>query len=136
MNDQQFRVAFESCSLERSDWDHRAHLRVAWVYLAEVGLGVAVDRMREGIVRFDEATQPDNACNYHETITRFWLEMVARARQEGPADESFEAFCERCPELLNKRLILQYFTQPTIVSDEARERWIEPDRQALPGEAA
>ncbi len=131
MDHDAFRAAFESCSLERSDWDHRAHLRLAWLYLQEHDLDAAVTRMRDGIRRFDLATAPDLACNYHESMTRFWLTVIARSMEGAPAGEDFDAFCARCPELLDKRLILAYYTQPRIVSDEARERWVEPDRRRL-----
>lgn len=134
MDDAAVRGAFEACSLTRDDWDHRAHLRVAWEYLRETrDVAAVVERMREGILRFDEATDPENLCNYHETMTRFWVHVLDAAMREASAAESFDELLVRRADLLNKRLILEYFSQPVIVSEESRERWVEPDVRPLPG---
>jgi hypothetical protein len=127
--DEEFRVAFESCSLARDDWDHRAHVRLAWLYLREVGLEEATTRMKDGIYRYDEGT--DQICNYHETLTRFWMVRVAQALEDAPEGEDFDAFMERCPSLGNKRLVLQYYSQPRVVTDEARDAFVEPDLRPL-----
>jgi hypothetical protein len=129
MDDSEFQAAFESCSLQRSDWDHRAHVRMAWLYLREHGLEAAVTRMREGIFRYDEGT--DQLCNYHETLTRFWMHFIARGLEGAPRDEDFESFLARNPVLADKRLVLQYYSQPRIVSDEARANYLEPDLRPL-----
>ena len=128
-DDEAFRVAFESCSLERDDWDHRAHVRLAWLYLREVGLDEAITRMKDGIYRYDEGT--DQLCNYHETMTRFWMVRVAQDLASAPEGEDFEAFLARCPHLGNKRLILQYYSQPRVITDEARDTFVEPDLKPL-----
>lgn len=128
-SDQAFLGAFESCSLTRDDWDHAAHLRVAWMYLRRAGLEDAVARMREGIYRYDEGT--DQICNYHETMTRFWMTRVAESLRGGPPDEGFGAFLDRNPALKDKHLILQYYSQPRVISDAARDGWVPPDLKPL-----
>lgn len=129
MDDAQFQAAFESCSLQRSDWDHHAHVRLGWLYLREHGLEAAMTRMREGIFRYDEGT--DQLCNYHETLTRFWLHAIARGLEGAPEGEGFEDFLTRNPPLSDKRLVLQYYSQPRIVSEAARDGFLEPDLRPL-----
>ena len=128
-DDEEFRVAFESCSLDRDDWDHRAHVRLAWLYLREVDLDEATQRMKDGIFRYDEGTT--EICNYHETLTRFWMVRVAQALEGAPEGEDFDAFLARNPALGNKRLVLQYYSQPRVITDEARDTFVEPDLKPL-----
>lgn len=126
---EEFRVAFESCSLDRDDWDHRNHVRLAWLYLREADLEDAMQRMKDGIYRYDEGTT--EICNYHETMTRFWMVRVAKGLEGAPEGEDFEAFMARCPSLGDKRLILQYYSQPRVITDEARDGFVEPDLKPL-----
>lgn len=127
---QNFRLAFESCSLTRDDWDHRAHIRLAWIYLQEMSPRDAVLKMKAGIFRFDEGTE--EICNYHETMTVFWFSVIAAGLEGAPEGEDFDAFLERNPKLANKRLILEYYTQPRVVAPESRENFVPPDRLPLP----
>lgn len=129
MDHQTFRAAFESCSLDRDDWDHVAHLRLAWLYLGELDLDAAVARMRAGIFAYDKGT--DRLCNYHESMTRFWLTLIDQARRRAPAGEDFEAFLARNPRLTDKTLILEYYHHPTIVDERARKEWVPPDKKPL-----
>src|ERR1700758_3179547 len=43
---------FESCGFAVQEFDHVAHLTVAVVYLTRFGECVAMDRMRESLLRF------------------------------------------------------------------------------------
>ena len=129
MDHQAFRVAFESCSLARDDWDHRAHLRLAWLYLREVDLETAIARLKAGIFAYDKGT--DRLCNYHESMTRFWMTMIAKGLAAAPPGEDFEAFLARLPRLLDKTLILEHYRHPTIVGERARAEWVPPDLKPI-----
>jgi hypothetical protein len=63
----------------------------------------------------------------HETLTRFWVRIVAHASRATLA-ETLEAH----PMLLRKDLLLQHWSRETLYGDAAREAWIEPDIQPLP----
>ena len=70
---------FESCTLPRCEWNHQAHLTIALWYLNLYDEQEAINRVRQGIQRYNEAmgirTTKDSG--YHETLTLFWVRMVS-----------------------------------------------------------
>ena len=134
MTDQAFARAFESGDVTPTQFDHRAHVRVAWVYLHEAETPAeALARMREAIRRF--AAAAGAAQKYHETITVLWMRLLEDVRAGGASGELAEVLAAH-PELADKDLPLQYYSRERLFSDEARGAWIEPDRQPLPLRAA
>lgn len=129
MDSDVLKMVFETCALEKDDWDHEAHVHMGWIYLREVPLAKATARLRDGIFRYPEDSDP--FCRYHETLTRFWMTQIGRALEGAPEGESFPEFLERNPHLQDKRLVLQYYSQPVLMSEEARESWVEPNRAPL-----
>jgi hypothetical protein len=68
---------------------------------------------------------------YHETITRAWLHFVAVHVQRWGA-ESLEAFIDRNPELLDRKLIEHFYWREPILIESARAAWADPDLRRLP----
>ena len=134
MNDEALFAAFTSSTLPASDWHHESHLRVAFLHLARWGLDEAHLRMRVGIVRLNafHGLEETPERGYHETMTRTWLALVAHARSEGRVDGGSEAFLAAHPELLDKKLPLQFYRRDTLMSLRARTIWVEPDLLPLP----
>ena len=62
---------FERCEYAPQEFTHARHLTVACWYLCTLPEKEALDRMREGLLRF---TTHHGKRGYHETITRFWIE--------------------------------------------------------------
>src|SRR5215216_4748874 len=86
MTDEAFARAFEAGTVGPADFDHVAHVRVAWVYLREAeSLDEALSRMRDGIRGFAAAAGVPG--KYHETITVLWMRVLAAARATGAAGE-------------------------------------------------
>jgi hypothetical protein len=134
MTDQAFARAFESGDVTPTQFDHRAHVRVAWVYLHEAATPAeALARMRDGIRRFAAAAGVPE--KYHETITVLWMRLLEDVRAGGASGELADVLAAH-PELADKDLPLQYYSRERLFSDEARGAWIEPDRQPLPLSAA
>jgi len=52
--DRSFRSAFEACTVTPLQFNHEAHVRLAYVYLVESGVESAVQRMRETLLHFLE----------------------------------------------------------------------------------
>ena len=125
MTDQQFLHAFESGHLSPAGFHHRDHLRLAWLEVDRLGLEAGAAAVAGGIRRFAEANGLHRL--YHETLTRFWVRIVAHA-----SEETFDATLERHPMLLQKDLPLRNWTRETLYGDAAREAWIEPDMTPLP----
>src|SRR4051812_4919525 len=92
-DDAQFLEAFENCTLPFAEWRHRAHLRVAYLYLRELPYDGALEKVRRNIKRYNAATNTPEELErgYHETITQAWLRLVAFAlTEQGPAASSNE----------------------------------------------
>jgi hypothetical protein len=130
MTDEQFARAFERGEVSPAAFDHRAHVRVAWVYVREgPTFDAATTRMREAIRRF--AAAANAAQKYHETITVLWMRLLAEAAGRVAPCELAELF-EQCPELADKDLPLKYYSRERLFSDEARREWIAPDQLPIP----
>jgi hypothetical protein len=83
---------------------------------------------------------------YHETITVFWIRALAAARLDvsvsvhagcrapAPVQITFADVLARHAELLDKDLLLAYYSPQRLASDEARCSWMEPDRRSFTSE--
>jgi hypothetical protein len=125
MTDQEFLDALESGRLFPADFHHRDHLRLASLYVNRLGLEAGAAAVAGAIRRF--AGAHGHHSHYHETLTRFWVRIVAHASQA-----SFDATLARHPMLLRKDLPLQHWSRETLYGDAAREAWVQPDLMPLP----
>jgi len=131
LNDIEFIHAFESGAVELADWDHRGHVRYAWIALeVEPRFERAMDRVRSGLkTHLAKAIEAGAApeFGYHESITRFWILLVARTMREDPAHKESRSFCEAHPELLDKRLLSRHYSVALLHSPDSRRRYVKPD---------
>jgi hypothetical protein len=129
ITDTAFTRAFESGSVTPAEFNHVAHVRVAWVYLREeASVEGALPRMRDAIRRFAAAAGASQ--KYHETITVLWMRVLADVRARGASGELADVLRAH-PALADKDLPLRYYSRERLFSDEARTAWVEPDRQPL-----
>lgn len=132
--DEAFLRAFEDCTLPSSEWRHRAHIKVAYLYLRQFPYDQALNRIRESIKRYNAATStPENLeRGYHETITQAWLRLVHLALCEyGPASSADE-FLNAQPQLLTHRALRFFYSRERLVSLQAKAEFVEPDLAPLP----
>ena len=126
--------SFERCVIPLEQFNHRAHVTVACLYLRSLPLDAAIDRMRRGIHAFNAhhkvAVTPTSG--YHETLTIAWLRVLYAVMQTHGAGQSLEEFFEQHPFLLCRTLLRLYYSKDRIMSAEARARWVEPDLAPLP----
>lgn len=134
MTDAEFLAEFEACTLPRDAWTHRAHVRMAWLYLARLPLTEARRVVREGIQRYNDV-RIGKPLAYHETITQAYLTLIAASRNSA---ETFDEFCARNENLLDSKLgsLLVHYRRQTLFSDAAREAFIPPDLAEFPGNSA
>lgn len=119
---------FETTSLPRSAWDHRAHLTVAAWYLLHDTPAVARRRTVRGIKRYNAAhgiVQTPTG-GYHETLTRFWIGAVdwALRQTRGEVVVRVNTVVSRLRE--RKRLVMEYYRPDELFSQAARRRWLPP----------
>jgi hypothetical protein len=108
--------ALERCEIPNEGFHHRDHLRVALVYLDESAVSAAVDRMASTLRRF--ATSVGHADKYSQATTEFWMYQMAAARALRPG-VSAETLFASCPRLLDKNLILAYYSTDASPSGSA-----------------
>ena len=126
-----FRRAFESGAVAPADFDHRGHVRLAYVYLCELSTDEAHDAMKRAILGFLQHLGADPA-KYHETITRAWIMAVRHFMERSQPCESAAQFIERNPELLDAKIMLTHYSAQLLFSDHARAGYVEPDLEPIP----
>jgi hypothetical protein len=131
--DEELWTAFAAGTLPAATWTHRAHLRVAWMFLQRYSLDEAHLLLRVGIIRLNAAhgLVETPARGYHETLTRLWLSLVAAAMRATDAPGS-DAFVDACASTLGKDAALRHYSRERLTSVRARAIFVEPDVLPLP----
>jgi len=116
---------FEACEFGLSEFDHAHHLTVGMAYLWESDVELAMGRMRTALRQF---SGHHGKMGYHETLTRFWLLRLDEVRHQIPGSSLWEACNAALGSLWGKDLVYQYYERERLMSDEARQRWVEPQK--------
>jgi len=127
--DEQFLAAIEAGQIANQSFHHRDHLRLAWVQIRRLGLERASESVTSAIRHF--AAHHGQPNRYHDTMTRFWLHAVAIGVSHHP-DLTFEGLLAAESHLLDKNLPFSHWSRERMGSEEARRRWVEPDRRSIP----
>ncbi len=129
--DEAFRIAFEAGRVAPAQFDHRAHVRLAYVYLVEHDTDAATTRMRHALQGFLQR-HGIAATKYHETLTRAWTLAVRHFMERSPGTASAETFIARNPDLLDSKIMLTHYSASLLFSAEARDAFVEPDTSPIP----
>lgn len=124
MDDREFVCAFEDCTLPPALFPHRAHVRLAWIYLREEPLLAALSRFVTSLKRY--ATSLGASTKYHETITFAFLFLIHERMQSAPF-ATFDGFADANPDLF-EAILERYYTTETLHSELARATFVLPDR--------
>ena len=119
--------AFEFGSLSRSEWTHSRHLIMALWYLRRHRRDEATTLIRDGIRRHNECQE--NFTGYHETITLAWVAVIERFL--GVRDHNVPVSVlagELLGQCGHKDYLLRFYSRERLFSEEARARWVPPDR--------
>ena len=134
-SDREFQAAFEAGAYAPADFSHRAHVRLAYVYLATNDVERATTLMRSAIVNFlkHHSIAPTK---YHETLTHAWIlavfHFMHRTREATSADD----FINRTPLLMDSRIMLTHYSADRLFSPAARAAFVQPDLDPIPRHAA
>jgi len=126
-----FRRKFESGEVAPAQFDHRSHVRLAYVYLVEGSPDEATDSMRRALQGFLERNGVPST-KYHETLTRAWILAVRHFMERSPGTASAGDLIARRPELLDSRIMMTHYSASILFSDEARATFVEPDTSPIP----
>ncbi|KAI6656896.1 GTP-binding ADP-ribosylation factor [Oopsacas minuta] len=130
--DDEFIAALEDYTLD--NWDHRTHLRLAWIYLTRHGRREGMKKIFSSIKNFIDNSPRARKTTFHETMTYFWTHMVHYAIEatKNPTKD-FKGFLLMNPQLANGGLFLEYFTKDLMLMKmESRKQVVLPDIKPLP----
>ncbi len=127
--DDRFLAAFTAGEIANQDFHHRDHLRLAWIQIRRLGLPHALEAVTAAIRQF--AAGHGHGDRYHETMTRFWLLVVAMGISRHPT-LAFDELLAAEPHLLDKNLPYRHWSRERMGSEDARQRWLEPDLRLMP----
>jgi hypothetical protein len=121
---------FCDLSLPKAEWTHEAHLRVGLWHVCQLGEAPAMQTLRQRIKSYNESVGGKNTDSegYHESITQFYVKLIARFLCESDTDRPLPELAEKLIEDYGDRqLPLKYYTKERLYSREARLGWVEPD---------
>ena len=125
---------FRARTLPKAEWTHRAHLAVGTWHVCTHGPEPALESLRAGITRLNEAhgTVNDDRGGYHETITRAYVRLLSDfiGRHSGLAVADCVQALLVSP-LAEKTALLRYYSKESLGSVSARRGWVEPDMEPL-----
>ena len=129
-SDRDFRAAFESYTVAPAEFNHEAHLRLAYVYLVENDLASAQSKMRGALLSFLAAhgIPPEK---FHETLTRAWVLAVRHFMSRSPS-HCFSEFAAKSQPLFDSKVMLTHYSAGVLFSPDARASYVEPDLEAIP----
>jgi hypothetical protein len=128
MSDVEFLASFESLEIPGSDFRHKDHVRLAWIYLHDSDFAAGAARFCEYFRRFVRHIGAES--KYHETITWFYLVIVFERIRAQPASSTWEAFAGSNGDLLDSGmgLLRNRYRNETLSSPLARRIFLLPDR--------
>jgi hypothetical protein len=130
VDDNDFLRAFFGGWPKETRFGHHEHLRLAWLVIERHGPELAADIVGDGIRQM--AAGQGKAALYNETITRFWVRLLAHVREArshaGTVDEAIAAV----PMLADKNIVLRHWSRTALFGPEARLGWVEPDLMPIP----
>jgi hypothetical protein len=123
MTDQAFIDAFIAGQLEPAGFDHRAHLRAAFLLLRQAPFLEACIAMRDGLQKL--ATRLGKPDLYHETVTVAFMALVAERISAMPME--WESFIAQHPTLCERGLLDGWYSKTLLASENARKTFAMPD---------
>jgi hypothetical protein len=129
--DVSFGRLFDAGELSPASFDHKAHLKLAYVHLATHGPDNAVATFRGSLQRFLSHHQIDPA-KFHETLTQAWLQAVWYFMQRYGDTANSDAFLARSQVLHDPKVMLTHYSSELLFSDEARRQFVVPNLDPIP----
>ena len=117
---------FEAGRLDPETFDHEAHVCVAWLYLDRFPLIEAIQRYSAALRCLTaDLGVPEK---YNETITWFYLVLIAERRQTARS-HGWCAFRAENGDLFHgAQTLARYYSKARLTSDQARQAFLLPDR--------
>jgi hypothetical protein len=130
-DDIKFRNLMESCEFPVSDFNHRAHLRLAYIYLSENTTDKSTALMRDTLNRFLLHNGVDPS-KYHATLTEAWVLALRHFMNKTGVSESANELINKHPEMLDARIMMTHYSAEVLFSEEARAAFVQPNLDPIP----
>jgi hypothetical protein len=121
--------------LPKAAWTHAAHVAVTGYYALDNTQDDVFAIMKRGILHFNTCTGVVNGpdSGYHETLTRFWANMITHSIRDMQPGSRFEAAMGAVRLFGEDRDLPALFYSGNIVRNQhARREWVPPDQEPLP----
>ena len=117
---------FEAGEVAAGEFDHRAHVRLAWCYLRRYPLLEAIAQFCAALQAFTKRVGAE--AKYHETVSVAFLLLIADGMHP---DEDWSTFADRRADLINGGMeaIRVHYSAQALDNDDARRRFMMPDRR-------
>jgi hypothetical protein len=137
MDDRDFLKSFEDLTLPFAHWTHRAHVKVAWLYLQTHPFNEALSQMRRGIKAYNAHNHvPESPTSgYNETTTHAFLHLIAAtisAYGKAMPTQTADSFCDTHPQLMTRNILRLFYSPDHRMHPNAKTQFIEPDLAPLP----
>jgi hypothetical protein len=129
--DREFERRFATGNLPPAQFDHRAHLRLAYVHLAMHGPERAVATFRDALLAFLRQHQIDPA-KFHETLTQAWLQAVWHFMQRCGDTAGSSEFLAKSVVLADPGVMLTHYSKQVLFGEAARQQFVAPDLAPIP----
>jgi hypothetical protein len=137
MTDRQFLRAFEMRTLPFKQWTHRAHVKVAFLYLKKFRFDRALEKIASAIRAYNAANKvPESPTSgYNQTTTHAFLHLVAAtiaAYEPAFPSKGADAFCDAHPQLMTRHALRLFYSPQRRMHPEAKAKFVAPDLAPLP----
>ena len=130
--DIEFKEQVEACTFPIPSFDHRAHLRLAYIYLVESESDEAVRRMRNALLGLLKKADIDPSSKFHETLTKAWVLAVQYFMSQTEKSDSADSFINSNSEMLDSKIMMTHYSAEVLFSDKARNEFVEPNLGPIP----
>ena len=121
---------FERREYAPAEFTHSRHLTVGCWYLSTMSADEALSRMRTHLQNF---SAHHGKHGYHETITRFWINLLDGALRRQREDVPVLSRVNAVVALYPKEVLFDYYTRDRVMSDTAKREWVAPDLREIGG---
>ncbi|KAJ3735968.1 ADP-ribosylation factor [Lentinula guzmanii] len=150
--EEDFLTQFHSINLP--SWDHYTHIRLAYVILTTFGRQKGKNMIFTGIEKYinQSSKTQTRSRTFHVTMTYFWIQIVhfgicrmliptpstspnpqdTKNNEKNKKNQLFAQFILSNPFVTQGNLWEEYYSREVIMSPEAKEGMVFPDRKPLP----